>query len=122
VVRSDNHGEPPLVASHFSPAAPSEDAAETRRSGRGGAARGILGAIIQKRVQERLGDTQAAVDALDYYGYWKLFDALTEAAFNGRYREYALGGGNRMTFMGSWSDGKPVVPLQVSNDQGCRTR
>ena len=33
----------------------------------------------------------ASVDALDYYAYWKLFDALIDAAFVGTNREFALG-------------------------------
>ena len=28
---------------------------------------------------------------VDYYGFWKLFDALTDAAFKNKNRRYALG-------------------------------
>jgi hypothetical protein len=31
------------------------------------------------------------VNALDFYGIWKLFNALCDAAFYGKNREYALG-------------------------------
>jgi hypothetical protein len=54
-----------------------------------------------------------AVDALDFYGTWKLFDGLTDAAFYGRNRVYALGSTEEQTFMGLWSDGVPVTPLGV---------
>jgi hypothetical protein len=72
--------------------------------------------------KSQLEPLTAKVDALDYYAYWKLFDALTDAAFYGRNRDYALGGGRNQTHMGRWSDGKPVEPLQVRNDPGCKAR
>ncbi len=50
-------------------------------------------------------------DTLDYYGFWKLFDALSDAAFYGSEREYALRGGFQQTSLGLWSDGQPVKPL-----------
>jgi len=50
--------------------------------------------------------TSAATDALDWSGYWKLFDGLMSAAFVGK--DYRVDAG-----MGAWSDGKPVKPLKV---------
>ena len=126
VVRSDRHGDPPLIGNNFAPASASrgEEAATDARGGRLG---GRLGEIIASRranqvqAEERLdGEPTGSADALDYYGYWKLFDGLTDSAFYGRNREYALGGGTKQTYMGTWSDGKPVQPLQVSNDPSCR--
>ena len=55
------------------------------------------------------------VNAMDFYGTWKLFDALTDAAFNGRNREYALGNTPQQRFMGLWSDGVPVKELKVTD-------
>lgn len=55
------------------------------------------------------------VDALDYYGFWKLFDGLTSATFFGTYRDYALGNTYHQTYMGEWSDGVPVTPLLVTD-------
>jgi len=57
---------------------------------------------------------RVAADALDYYGFWKLFDGLTDAAFYGTHREYALGNTPQQRFMGKWSDGKPVKELRVT--------
>ncbi|MEW6378476.1 MAG: hypothetical protein AB1611_02580 [bacterium] len=54
-------------------------------------------------------------NALDYYCTWKLFDALTDAAFYGKNREYALGNTPQQRFMGEWSDGKPVKELIVTD-------
>ena len=56
-----------------------------------------------------------AADALDYYGFWKLFDALTDAAFTGQHREQALGNTPAQRFMGRWSDGVPVTELVVTD-------
>lgn len=56
------------------------------------------------------------VDALDYYAFWRLFDALTEAAFHGRNRDMALGNTPEQRNMGAWSDGQPVVALTVTDD------
>lgn len=55
------------------------------------------------------------INALDYYGYWKLFDSLCDAAFYGTNREYALGNTPEQRFMGLWSDGTPVKEL-ISTD------
>jgi acetyl esterase/lipase len=81
---SDDHGEPALKATHFSPIG---------SNARGGA--------------------DKWVDALDYFGTWKLFDALEDAAINGKNRDYALGGGPHQRYMGKWSDGEPVKELEV---------
>jgi hypothetical protein len=75
-------------------------------------------------VSERIGDTQISrrvrpetmmVNALDFYGTWKLFDGLCDAAFTGKNREYALGNTPQQRFMGLWSDGVPVKELKVTD-------
>ena len=55
----------------------------------------------------------ARTNALDFYGYWKWLDALTDAAFFGLHRDLALGGTEAQKFMGTWSDGQPVKPAVV---------
>jgi len=84
---SDDHGQPALNASHFAPVAPA-----------------VGGAAAAGRV----------VDALDFFGTWKLLDALTDAAFYGKNREFALGNTPQQRFMGRWSDGVPVKELFVT--------
>ncbi len=84
IMVSDFHGNPPLIADHLSPLA-------------------IL----------NCGEYRLMVNALDYYGTWKLFDGLYEAAFYGINREYALGNTTQQRFMGLWSDGTPVKELKV---------
>lgn len=91
VMVTDRHGTPPLVANHNSPAAGNPDYG--------------------------MGERDLALpDARQYYGYWKLFDGLTDAAFHGRHRQYALGDTPEQRFMGVWSDGVPVKPLMVVTD------
>lgn len=55
------------------------------------------------------------VDALDFYGTWKLFDALCDAAFYNRNRDIALGATPQQKLMGYWSDGTPVKPMIVTD-------
>lgn len=51
--------------------------------------------------------------ALDYYALWKVFDGLTDAAFYGENREYALGNTPEQRYMGTWQDGTPIRELEV---------
>jgi acetyl esterase/lipase len=90
IVQSDGHGVPALAADHRAAAASAP----------------LTG----------LPDLETiAPDALDYYSTWKLFDALTDAAFHGRNREYALGNTPEQRGMGRWSDGMPVNELIVQD-------
>lgn len=126
VIHSDARGTPPLVADHFAPLAPAQrTGARVAASGAGGRPRREIWRE-RRRASEaeagprsplrglaaRRGDT----DALDYFGFWRLADALISAALEGRDREIALGGGAAaQTFMGTWSDGTPVRPLEVTD-------
>ena len=56
------------------------------------------------------------VDAADWYGIWKLSDALFACAFDGTWCEYALGNTPEQRAMGTWSDGVPVAELAVADD------
>ena len=57
--------------------------------------------------------TGSSLDAMDFYCFWKLVDALTDAAFYNKNREYALGNTEKQRFMGLWSDGTPVKELYI---------
>ncbi len=94
---SDKHGVPELQASHRAPTAPdkSYDNGET--------------------TSRREPPASIAANALDFYGTWKLFDGLCDAAFYGKNREYALGNTPQQRFMGMWSDGVPVKELKVTD-------
>ena len=50
--------------------------------------------------------TRQATDAVDWFGYWKTFDALMDVTFSGK--KLAVD-----PSMGAWSDGTPVAPMKV---------
>lgn len=52
-------------------------------------------------------------DALDYYGYWKLLDALLQCTRSGEYCDTAFGNTPAQRSLGAWSDGQPVRELEV---------
>lgn len=128
VVVSDDHGQPPLIANHFAPCAPNSkyiDPSIGNSTTNGAAADDSIRARLWERMQQRqqepggestnvLISAARAIDALDFYGTWKLFDGLCDAAFYGVHREYALGNTPQQRFMGKWSDGTPVKELQVT--------
>ena len=131
---SDSHGQPGLIASHRAPTA--FDLAYDSGEGIGGGPAEVLGAnrggsdsaggsdraggLPTRRIDgsregrpDRLETMM--VNALDFYGTWKLFDGLCDAAFYGKNREYALGNTPQQRFMGVWSDGVPVKELKVTD-------
>lgn len=117
-LRSDDHGAPALEATHRAPAAPLPGFETPQRS----EPKGFLGKRLAKKAKERLAERgldldassrePAVTNALDYFGTWKLFDALCAAAFENKLRDVALGGGPAQLDMGRWSDGQPVAPLK----------
>jgi hypothetical protein len=58
-----------------------------------------------EQAPDRSGDANRTLSALDYYGIWKVFDGLIDAAFYGKSRNYAL---DHRHELGLWSDGVPV--------------
>ena len=121
---SDSHGLPGLQASHRAPTA--FDIAYDSGEGIGGGPAEIVsgsdraGGLPTRRIdgprsgrRDRLETMM--VNALDFYGTWKLFDGLCDAAFYGKNREYALGNTPQQRFMGVWSDGVPVKELKVTD-------
>jgi pimeloyl-ACP methyl ester carboxylesterase len=114
-VRSDLHGDPWLVADHMAPVAmgrPADNAAPEEGGGTG------LDAVNPDHTPAagvlRWYEKQS-VNAADYYIYWKLFDALADAAFNHdpAARQAALGDTPAQRDSGRWSDGVPVKEPQV---------
>lgn len=54
------------------------------------------------------------VDALDWYGMWKIADALRDCGTFGTSCAYALGGTAQQVDMGRWSGGVPVRKMTAS--------
>jgi len=96
ILRTDYHGIPRLRANHMAPVAFD--------------ARFARGAPYHTD-PDRLD--QWGIDALDWYGLWKPFDALCDAAFRGENRDIALGNTPEQRDMGKWSDGRVVRTLLV---------
>jgi acetyl esterase/lipase len=98
---SDEHGNPPLLGTHMAPVAAEvivpNDAANAKP--------------FAQKMRERMEAN--TVDAMDFYGTWKLLDGLTDAAFFGKNRQYALGNTPQQRYMGQWSDGTPVKELKI---------
>jgi pimeloyl-ACP methyl ester carboxylesterase len=57
-------------------------------------------------------------NALDYNGYWKIFDALMACSERGAFCEMALGDTELQKSLGHWSDGKEIRPLEVVLPEG----
>ncbi len=114
---TDTHGAPSLQASHRAPTAMNRSYDNGEGVGGGpvnpdrvGSARGNGPSSQDRRLETMM------INALDYYGTWKLFDALCDAAFFGKNREYALGNTLKQRFMGVWSDGTPVKEMIVTDN------
>jgi len=108
VLMSDTYGDPPLLSTHASPSAIPRDIPGIQTAS-------TFAERKASKFRDR-GTNPAGVDAQDYYGIWKIFDALCDCAFYGKNREYALGNTPEQRFMGKWSDGKPVKELVVTDD------
>jgi hypothetical protein len=104
LLRSDQHGTPPLIADHSAPLSERLDVGPRRRPG---------ATWLREYAMRASGIRRVAADAHDFYGHWKLLDALIAAAFTGRDRDAALGNTARQRYMGTWSDGTPVKELVV---------
>ncbi len=68
---------------------------------------GTIGTVITG------GYAASKTDAVDYFCYWKLGDALLNCTFYGTDCEYAFGDTPEQKNMGQWSDGTDVIPLVV---------
>ena len=108
---TDDRGRPGLIASHRAPTAPLKD----YDNGEGDLTERLRGSAGGSSQPNASGARIPAVDALDYYGLWKLFDGLCDAAFFKKNRDYALGNTPNQRFMGKWSDGVPVKELVVTD-------
>jgi hypothetical protein len=93
---------------------------------RAGPIRQLIKQRLRQRIQSKMNAPEGTnkvqafkeklrrIDALDYYGLWKLFDGLTDAAYYNRNRDYALGNTPQQRYMGKWSDGMPVKEMIVT--------
>jgi len=117
IVQSDHTGSPGLVSSHFAPLAAIKAFSTGARLSIGLEETSLPGplrsALTEKINKAMFLPRSGGIDALDFYGYWKWLDALTDAAFYGTHREWALGDTPEQRYLGTWSDGRPVKPAIV---------
>jgi pimeloyl-ACP methyl ester carboxylesterase len=66
-------------------------------------------------VNVAFANANSAINTVDYYCFWKLFDALEDCALSGNGCTTVFGNTAAQKNMGVWSDGTPVVPLTVTN-------
>jgi pimeloyl-ACP methyl ester carboxylesterase len=111
---TDAHGRPALQASHRAPTAHDKNYDNGESVGGGPAENSNRVGDARQTSQSARLETMM-VNAMDFYGTWKLFDGLCDAAFFGKNREYALGNTPQQRFMGVWSDGTPVKELKVTD-------
>ena len=97
---ADSHGTPALTATHFEPCSITSNTLYDNGESN----------IVT------LVSTGVPPDAVDFYFYWKLWDALVDCALNGNNCDVAFGNTPQQKFMGNWSDGTPVTPLYVIPD------
>lgn len=98
---SDNHGSPAIGSTHFEPCS-RDDAYDTGES----------------NLFTTVCGLGTKTDAVDYFCYWKLFDALMDCAFYGDNCTTSFGDTPEQHGMGEWSDGQPVVTLTVEPSAG----
>ena len=108
-IRSDRRAQPPLIADHFAPLGAAADFPPQPIEGGDTV---VPGGPLRNRIQSlRIG--LYAVDAIDFYGFWKLGDGLLDSVFEGQNLEFGFGDTSQQRFMGTLSDGTPVTPLAV---------
>jgi acetyl esterase/lipase len=106
--RTDRHGTPLLAADHMMPLS-TDEAIAAAPAKSGGPVRSLIRARLEERREEKTGGKDRyTADAFDYYGTWRLFDALTDCAFYKKNCDLALGSSKKLLYMGRWSDGVSV--------------
>jgi len=108
-MRSERRSRPDLIASHFAPLGVTPDFPPVPIIG--GDAE-VPGNWLQERLRE-CRQNSYEINALEYFGFWKIGDALLDATFRGENLEFGFGGTDAQRFMGTLSDGTPVTPLLV---------
>ena len=112
-MRSEDRSRPKLVANHFAPLGVADGFPPANIVGGdaempGGPLRDWLRENRQNRYD---------LDALDYFGFWKVGDALLDSVFRSQNLEFGFGNTDQQRFMGTLSDGTPVTPLVVEPAQ-----
>ena len=92
----DEHGTPALTAGHNECYALDE------------AFDGGVHNVSLKRAKQ-----VAQENASDYFGYWKMLDAIMACELEGENCDLAKGIADEVVYMGEWSDGQAVQPMEL---------
>ncbi len=92
---ADGHGSPGIAASHNEPC-------------------GFDNQFDNGETNLFIPFVTGTVDAMEYFCYWKLQDALMDCALHNQNCEYAFGDTPEQHGMGNWSDGTPARILEVT--------
>jgi hypothetical protein len=102
ILQTDKYGNPPLLADHYAPLSPDQNyelEVKTRSKER-----------RERMVKWAMDIRSGEEDALDFYGFWKLFDVLSDKACAGERSISKIIDAAGGTSMGTWPDGTPVKP------------
>jgi len=69
--------------------------------------------LFKKTIVTKRAAKANRIDPVDYFGYWKLLDALHTCTRKDYDCNFAIGNTYEQAFMGFWSDGMPVKPLNI---------
>ncbi len=111
-MRSDSRSHPALVADHFAPLGVADGFPPAHITG---GDMELSGGPLREYFRERRQD-RYALDALDYFGFWKIGDSLLDATYRGENLDLGFGNTTQQRFMGYLSDGTPVTPLIIIAD------
>ncbi|MES2719357.1 MAG: hypothetical protein V4624_00525 [Pseudomonadota bacterium] len=64
--------------------------------------------------------TSTPVDAYDWGFCWRAWDALRDCADTGQHCEYAFGDTSQNRYIGTWSDGVPIIGLKIQSQTPIR--
>jgi len=70
-----------------------------------------------RNITARRAKSTSTKDAVDYFGYWKILDALLDCTRSNTYCNYALGDTPEQRSMGIWSDGKVIKELEITQPE-----
>ena len=103
---TDIHGSPALPADRWAPLCPKDPVLELEMDRR----RNEFIHLYKSKKMARFVRSRG-IDAMDYLGFWRLFDSLFIFAVTGEERDSALGNTEKQRFMGNWSDGIRIKGL-----------
>jgi dienelactone hydrolase len=118
VFSSDENDGKKVLAGHGSPGAPDSryDFPLTKRVAGGG---NQPNHSIPADIAGRSGfEASASLNQLDFYGYWKVLDAMTDGLRDKKLPDTVFGHGTpAQLYLGSWPDGSAYTPIKL--EQPC---